>query len=451
MAVNVVGDVLQVTGTARNDSISLSVSGDNYVVVVGSTTTNVPTASVNSAVVQGLAGNDQLRVAPEVTLGVTLDGGAGNDTLSGGGGIDVLLGSAGNDRLDGGAGGDLLQGGDGNDTLFGNLGDDTLRGDKGNDRLDGGADNDVLQGGVGNDTLSGGDGDDLLSGDEGNDLLDGSAGNDQVSGGKGVDSLRGGSGRDRLNDDSSSKFSWDSDDEANSLHSPSSSTLELRARLTGARYEAQVEFESEVEGSRVKEKFVASVSGAAPRATLDVMVGGVSVGQIVTNANGKGTLVFSSFPDNVTSKPFPAAFPAVADGTAVSIGAATGILAGAVVVPPGNNGGNPGGATGPTGEWEAEIRTASFRADANFEAELENGGFLKQTFRARVQVGTPGDVLEVRVNDVLVGQITVDLFGQGELNYSNLGGTAFPADFPAITAGTTVKIGAAQTTFHVDL
>jgi Ca2+-binding RTX toxin-like protein len=87
-------------------------------------------------------GDDQITVAANVALPVTLRGGAGNDTLRTGAGSDKLFGSAGDDRLYGGRGPDTLNGGDGNDTVFG------------------GPDSDVLLRGLGSDVLRGGPGDD---------------------------------------------------------------------------------------------------------------------------------------------------------------------------------------------------------------------------------------------------------------------------------------------------
>jgi hypothetical protein len=82
--------------------------------------------SVQSLVIDLGAGNDRGDAHELATLGVTLKGGAGNDTLIGGAGDDLLDGGAGDDLLIGNAGHDTLKGGDGNDALLGGLGDDVL-------------------------------------------------------------------------------------------------------------------------------------------------------------------------------------------------------------------------------------------------------------------------------------------------------------------------------------
>ena len=59
-------------------------------------------------------------------VGISVDGGDGDDVLLGGDGNDVLLGGAGDDVLIGGGGDDMLDGGDGDDVLIGGDGNDTL-------------------------------------------------------------------------------------------------------------------------------------------------------------------------------------------------------------------------------------------------------------------------------------------------------------------------------------
>jgi len=84
-------------------------------------------------------GNDSFSATGNLAplIGVTVDGGAGNDTILGSNGIDLLLGGEGEDFIDGqqgndvaflGAGNDVFQWdpGDGNDTVEGQDGDDTM-------------------------------------------------------------------------------------------------------------------------------------------------------------------------------------------------------------------------------------------------------------------------------------------------------------------------------------
>ena len=154
----------------------------------------------------GNGGNDQLD-AHTVSLGVTFNGGDGNDTFLGGSGDDTANGGAGFDSLSGNDGNDSLTGGDGNDKLFGGAGGDTISGDAGTDSLSGGDDDDSLSGGdandtltgeAGNDTVTGGAGADIINGGDDDDLLFGNAGNDTIDGGRGDDVIDGGDDNDNL-------------------------------------------------------------------------------------------------------------------------------------------------------------------------------------------------------------------------------------------------------------
>jgi subtilisin-like proprotein convertase family protein/Ca2+-binding RTX toxin-like protein len=126
---------------------------------------------VRSLFVHGLAGDDLIRVLPQVTIPAVLLGDAGRDTLVGGGADDRIDGGAHMDHILGGAGNDVLVGGSGADVVFGQDGDDAISGRGGNDTLAGGPGSDRVIGGSGADLLSGGPGLDLLNGQKGIDLF----------------------------------------------------------------------------------------------------------------------------------------------------------------------------------------------------------------------------------------------------------------------------------------
>jgi Ca2+-binding RTX toxin-like protein len=102
-----------------------------------------PAPSIAGFEVNAGGGDDRVTVARNVTVPVTMRGGAGDDFLAGGGGPDKLVGGYGKDRLVGWGGEDLIVGGEGTDILIGGPGHDMLRGGYGKDRLveGGGADN----------------------------------------------------------------------------------------------------------------------------------------------------------------------------------------------------------------------------------------------------------------------------------------------------------------------
>ena len=155
---HVVGD-----GTA-DDTVTVTVSGTNISVDSGSGAMLFDSSSVGELSIRTGGGNDVVLVSTDVTVPVTIDGGAGNDLLAGGGGRSVLIGGEGNDLLYGAGGDDVLLGGVGNDLLFGGGGNDVLSGGDGVDIIDGSSGRDVVIGGLGSDVLLGSAGDDILIG-----------------------------------------------------------------------------------------------------------------------------------------------------------------------------------------------------------------------------------------------------------------------------------------------
>lgn len=118
-------------------------------------------------------------------LGMTADGGTGNDKLYGGPRADSLQGGTGADRLHGAGGNDSLNGDEGNDRLWGGDGDDSVDGGPGNDALAGEKGHDALLGMAGDDREYGGPGADKFyqsqesSGSDA-DLFSGGADEDEV-------------------------------------------------------------------------------------------------------------------------------------------------------------------------------------------------------------------------------------------------------------------------------
>ena len=242
------------TGGMGNDTFSggdgtdlLAEVGPGNVTLTDTQMTGHGTDSIGTDIeairLTGDAGNNLLDASAFTRFGVTLDGGAGNDTLLGGSKTDSLIGGDGIDevrqavsgnatlsntllslgtapntvadglssiekvRLTGNAapnkmdatnfsGSVTLDGGPGNDTLIGGAGNDLIIG--GPDSITSGTDNDLLLGNGGDDTIKGGAGDDSIDGGDGNDGLAGGDGNDTIKGGKGNDTILGGAGNDYL-------------------------------------------------------------------------------------------------------------------------------------------------------------------------------------------------------------------------------------------------------------
>ncbi len=134
-------DTVIVNGTAHADKVQITGSGTSYTVAGLPATVAVQGSEGTSdhLVVNTLGGNDSVTAAglPATVVGLTVDGGAGNDTLTGGDGNDVLIGGDGNDTITGGRGNDTAFMGAGNDTFVWNPGDgsDVVEGQGGVDTL----------------------------------------------------------------------------------------------------------------------------------------------------------------------------------------------------------------------------------------------------------------------------------------------------------------------------
>jgi Ca2+-binding RTX toxin-like protein len=151
-----------------NGGINVNVNGENHYFTA---------QDAKRLEIRGGSGNDQITVDANVRTGLTLNGGAGDDTIVGGGGNDRIFGGTGNDVLAGRGGNDYINGGNGNDIMLGGNGHDTLVGGNGND---------MISGGHGNDAIYGGNGNDMMFGGQGNDSINGGNGIDYANGGRGA-------------------------------------------------------------------------------------------------------------------------------------------------------------------------------------------------------------------------------------------------------------------------
>ena len=189
---SLVDGVLTLTGTAGADDVRIKTPrGDDtqIIVVVNSETVAYNVADIDQILINALEGNDRVSVHGNVSIGMTVNGGAGDDNIQTGGGNDSVIGGDGNDMIDTGAGNDTVDAGLGNDNVRAGAGDDSVLGGDGNDQISGGAGNDLLDGGAGDDVLRGEAGQDQLFGQAGNDTLEGGADTDTLDGGTGTNQL----------------------------------------------------------------------------------------------------------------------------------------------------------------------------------------------------------------------------------------------------------------------
>jgi len=139
-------------GDAQPDSVILQgTNGADSIEVLGSAgslaVTGLPAfvtisdveAANDSLVVGALGGDDTISAATLAAdiIGLTVDGGAGDDDIFGSDGADILLGGDGNDFIDGQRGNDIALLGAGDDTFVWNPGDgsDTIEGQEGLDTM----------------------------------------------------------------------------------------------------------------------------------------------------------------------------------------------------------------------------------------------------------------------------------------------------------------------------
>ncbi len=132
-------DRIEVNGApAAGDAFTVAPAGGR----VNFQRTNLGPFSLNIASSEDLemntlGGDDTIAVANGLAglIGITADGGSGNDVISGGDGADTLLGGSGNDTITGGGFFDVLNGETGDDTLLARDGaSDQVIGGPGTDR-----------------------------------------------------------------------------------------------------------------------------------------------------------------------------------------------------------------------------------------------------------------------------------------------------------------------------
>ena len=145
LAVNGAGDgatdFVTVNSTNSNNNINIGVVGKDIAVTgLPAVTTIAGAEASDGLIVNGLGGDDKITASKLQAglIGLTVDGGAGNDTIAGSLGSDVLIAGDGNDSVVGDDGNDVAFLGAGNDLFVWNAGD-------GSDVLEGQADIDTLR------------------------------------------------------------------------------------------------------------------------------------------------------------------------------------------------------------------------------------------------------------------------------------------------------------------
>jgi hypothetical protein len=186
-------ELFVVGGASTSDSIAIVPAGSKTDGTTGlSWSGKINKASISQTVVQtftaiviyGGNGNNNVTLAPTLTLPTTILEGTGNDNVSGGNGATTVTAGSGNDHIQLASGNDIITLGDGNDNVA--LGDGT-------DNVTVGNGNDIILLGNGSDVVVEGNGSDSVTAGNGPDLVVGGLGQHTISLGNGNDILIDGS------------------------------------------------------------------------------------------------------------------------------------------------------------------------------------------------------------------------------------------------------------------
>ena len=133
-------DTVTVNGTNGNQHIAVTAVGTTVTVTGLPEVVTIANAEAanDRLVIEALGGNDVIDASLlAAVIGLTIDGGAGNDVITGSQGDDTLIGGDGNDKVTGGRGNDVALLGAGDDTYIWNPGDgsDVVEGQAGTDTL----------------------------------------------------------------------------------------------------------------------------------------------------------------------------------------------------------------------------------------------------------------------------------------------------------------------------
>ncbi|MBS7691516.1 hypothetical protein I0E98_18100 [Pseudomonas lalucatii] len=180
-------------GDPGGDSNYLRYTGDEHVVLGGTSGNDILIASIGDDTLHGDEGNDRL------------EGGDGNDIIFGGAGDDIMTDQGGEDNMQGGDGHDAIHGGNSIDLILGGFGNDFIVTGEDADESFGGPGNDFILGDIADEFVFGNEGDDWLElgmadGSSGDNFdvrgLDATIGNDVFIGGDSIDRMGGEGGDD---------------------------------------------------------------------------------------------------------------------------------------------------------------------------------------------------------------------------------------------------------------
>ncbi len=241
----------------------------------------------------------------------------------------------------------------------------------------------------------------------------------------------------------------------------------IEAKLRSTTTEATAKFE--FEEFSVEKELSIKVRDAAASTSYSVKLNDIALGELLTDAKGRGKLVFSVGDDNDRHQPWPDNLPPLTVDTELIIGD---IVRGKLGSnsddsPSGlNGGGNGGGGIGgdssgdsnsggssssqASGAWIATVPSiGSLTRKAEFETESEDGK-TKSKLEVEIEGAVAGATYSIKVGDFDMGQVVASSKGKAKVVWSTQprdGQLALPAGFPTISNSISITIGDATATF----
>ncbi len=215
----------------------------------------------------------------------------------------------------------------------------------------------------------------------------------------------------------------------------------------------RVRVELETEGAETELNI--RIDNAPLSSSFPVSLNDIALGQLMTDAKGRGKIVLGQGDDNRDQIPLPSGLTSLSPEMELVIGD---IVKGKLSQVSKVESHGSGTATPPVVGSQEQHFAAKFDVvsgairSAEFEQETERG-VTKRQFEAEIEKATPNASFEVRVGGIVVGSIATDTKGKGKLrlttNPKDASAQLMPPSFPAVTDGTTVKIGTVESTLRL--
>ncbi len=223
----------------------------------------------------------------------------------------------------------------------------------------------------------------------------------------------------------------------------------LSAPSSGTR--VRVELETEGAESELNIR----IDNAPVSRSFPVSLNDIALGQLMTDAKGRGRIVLGQGEGDREQLPLPPGLTTLSPETELVIGD---IVRGKLSQVSRLESNASGSATPPVVEGQEQHFVAKLSVvsgatySAEFEQEAENG-VTKRQFEAEIEKAAPNSRLEVSVGGILVGNIDTDIKGKGKIrlttNPKDSGEQLMPSAFPTVADGTTVKIGTVESTLRL--